>query len=111
MGTLATDIARSGDPSPLPCDFHLLNLRSWDPRKIGDPQALLILQRQASDCAWASLSLQECLLPSSSPSLAFPRHSVTFSPVTLTGNHLVERQGGLFTLQPIELAAYNVTFA
>ena len=97
--------------SSLPCDFHLLNLRSWDPRKIGNPQALLILQRQASDCAWASLSLQECLLPSSPPSLSFPRHSATFSPVSLTGNHPVERQSGLFTLQPMELAAYNVTFA
>ena len=96
--------------SPLPCDFHLLNLRSWDPRKIGDPQALLILQRQAPDCAWASLSLQDCLLPSTSPTLAFPRHSATFSPVSLTGNHRVEKQGGLFMLQPIELAAYNVTF-
>jgi len=109
--TLGLQTSLSLLQSPLPCDFHLLNLRSWDPRKIGDPQALLILQRQAPDCAWASLSLQDCRLPSSSPSLAFPRHSATFAPVSLTGNHPVERQGGLFTLQPIELVAYNVTFA
>ena len=95
--------------APLPCDCHLLNLRSWSPRRPG-AQALLTLHRQAPDCAWASLSLQDCQRPSSSPSLHFPSHSTTLQPVSLTGNHLVERQGDPLALQPIELAAFNITF-
>jgi len=95
--------------SPLPCDCHLLNLRSWSPRRPG-PRALLTLHRQAPDCAWASLSLQDCQRPSSSPSLHFPSHATTLQPVSLTGNHPLERQGDPLTLQPIELVAFNITF-
>lgn len=97
--------------SPLPCDFHLLNLRSWDPRLQPSPQALLTLQRQAPDCGWASLSLQQCTAPSQPPAISLPLHrDTTFTPVSLTGNHLEERQGDTFLLQPMEIAAYNVTF-
>ena len=97
--------------APLPCDFHLLNLRSWDPRLQPSPQALLLLHRSTPDCSWASLSLQACTRPSSPPSLSFPLAPASFQPVSLTGNHEEKKKAELFTMGPIELAAFNVTFA
>ena len=99
--------------SPLPCDYHLLNLRSWDPRQQSSvPQSLLLLQRQVPDCSWASLSLQDWLRSTPSPRIQFLQLHATFDPVSLTGNHPVKttEESDLFRLGPIELAAFNATF-
>eukprot|EP00092_Neocalanus_flemingeri_P041867 GFUD01045601.1.p1 GENE.GFUD01045601.1~~GFUD01045601.1.p1 ORF type:complete len:1094 (+),score=331.94 GFUD01045601.1:211-3492(+) len=99
--------------SALPCDHHLLNLRSWTPRQPSpSPSALLLLQRHAPDCSWASLSLSESLRPAPAPHLHFTRLPAIFHPTSLTGNFPTEREtGDLFKLAPMEVASYNVTFS
>jgi len=102
--------------SPLPCDFHLLNLRSWSDRREGvdgvDSHALLTLQRHAPDCSWASLTMAECRRPQSKSGIKFNGMETQFSPTTLTANHLATKAGkDAFDLAPMELAAYNVTFS
>jgi len=98
--------------APLPCDHHLLGLRSWTPRQPPDsPQALMILQRFAPDCNWASLSLQQCRQPSPLSDLQFQQSKAKYLPTSLTGNFKVERSTEhLFELQPMEISAFNVTF-
>jgi len=97
--------------TPLPCDHHLLNLRSWTPRQPSpSPAALLLLQRTAPDCSWASLSLSDCLRPSPPPQINFNQLSAIFHPTSLTGNFPTERVRDMFSLTPMEVASYNVTF-
>jgi len=93
---------------PLPCHTHLLNLRSWEGRRASP--ALLVLHRTAPDCSWASLSLGECRSSTASPALQFALTQAEFSPVSLTGNHPRHTTGPMFSLAPMELASYNVTF-
>ena len=98
--------------SPLPCDYNLVNLRSWDPSS--KVKALMILQRTGPDCGWASLTLADCVNPAPSPSISWrqPISSAKYSPVTLTGNFdRPGNSGAVFTLSPMEIAAYNVTFS
>lgn len=98
---------------PLPCDLHLLNLRSWEPSQPSSaPQALLSVHRQAPDCTWASLSLPDCLRPAPSPHIHFLQLSASLQPVSLTGNFPANSSQGRedLSLGPMELAAYNVTF-
>ena len=96
----------------LPCDHHLLNLRSWTPRQpSSSPAALLILQRTAPDCSWASLSLPDCLRPAPAPRIQFKHLAASFYPTSLTGNFPTDREATeLFSLKPMEVASYNVTF-
>jgi len=98
--------------NPLPCDHHLLNLRSWTPRQpSSSPSALLILQRTAPDCSWASLSLPDCLRPAPAPRIQFKHLAASFQPTSLTGNFPADREAtSLFSLSPMEVASYNVTF-
>jgi len=98
--------------NPLPCDHHLLNLRSWTPRQpSSSPSALLILQRTAPDCSWASLSLPDCLRPAPAPRIQFKHLAASFHPTSLTGNFPTDREATtLFSLNPMEVASYNVTF-
>jgi len=96
--------------APLPCDHHLLNLRSWTSRQPSpSPNALLILQRTAPDCSWASLSLSDCLRPAPAPHLQFTQLSAIFHPTSLTGNFPSTVTGDMFSLAPMEVASYNVT--
>jgi len=96
--------------APLPCDHHLLNLRSWTSRQSApSPNALLILQRTAPDCSWASLSLSDCLRPAPAPHLQFTQFSTIFHPTSLTGNFPSNVSGDMFSLTPMEVASYNVT--
>ena len=95
--------------SDLPCDHHILNLRSWSPQHSSGSSALMILQRTAPDCSWASISLSECLSPASSPSITWRGRSARYQPVSLTGNFPAAKSP-LFSLAPMEIAAYNVTF-
>ena len=75
---------------PLPCDYHIINLRSWTPRtNAPSSHALLTLQRHAPDCKWASLTTADCLRPSPAPSVKFPYSRASFVRTTLTANHLV----------------------
>ena len=99
--------------SPLPCDHHLVNLRSWTPRTLSPHSALMILQRTGPDCGWASLTLSDCVSPTPTPNIYW-RHvssSAKYNPVSLTGNFDSPRVGSLFNLSPMEIAAYNVTFS
>jgi len=98
--------------APLPCDHHLLNLRSWTPRQSSpSPDALLLLQRHAPDCSWASLSMSDCIRPAPAPHLQFIHLPALFHPTSLTGNFPSTREpGDLFRLTPMEVASYNVTF-
>jgi len=93
----------------LPCDHHLLNLRSW-PSHHSDSSALMILQRTAPDCSWASLSLSDCLAPANTPQIAWRGRSARYQPVSLTGNFRSASKSPLFSLAPMEIAAYNLTF-
>ena len=98
--------------SPLPCDYNLVNLRSWAPSE-SKVKAIMILQRSGPDCGWASLTLSDCVSPAPSPSISWT-HSLfaKYSPVTLTGNFdRPSDSRSVFTLSPMELAAYNVTFS
>ena len=98
--------------SPLPCDHHLINLRSWSPRSSSssDSSALMILQRTGSDCSWATLTLTDCINPGPSLDIVWSQHSAQYSPVTLTGNFQRSTDGSdIFKLSPMEIAAYNVT--
>ena len=96
--------------SPLPCDHHLINLRSWSPVS-SSSSALMILQRTGADCSWASLSLTDCMSPAPGPQLAWSQHQAQYSTVTLTGNFpRSAQQSDIFALSPMEIAAYNVTF-
>jgi len=100
--------------SPLPCDFHLLNLRSWSSRTVAasSSHALLTLSRNAPDCSWASLTMGECRRPGHGAQIRFSGVEAVFSPTTLTANHLAPTsRKNLFELAPMELAAYNVTFS
>ncbi len=99
--------------SPLPCDYNLVNLRSWAPSE-GKIKAIMILQRLGPDCGWASLTLSDCVSPAPSPSISWTHSlfSAKYSPVTLTGNFdRPSDSRSVFTLSPMELAAYNVTFS
>ena len=98
--------------TPLPCDYNLVNLRSWAPSS--KVKALMILQRTGPDCGWASLTLADCINPAPSPSIRWrhPLSSAKYSPVTLTGNFdRPGASGAVFSLSPMEIAAYNVTFS
>ena len=97
--------------APLPCDHHLLNLRSWTPRSPGPRAALMILQRTGPDCGWATLTLTDCTAPGPAPSISWSHAPAHYTPVTLTGNFASPRSGPMFTLSPMEIAAYNVTFS
>lgn len=96
--------------SPLPSDHHLINLRSWSPKQSpGSPIALMIIQRQAPDCSWASLSSSD--RPTPAPNINFHNLTTQFQSTSLTGNFIADRQSNhLFVLKPMEIAAYNVTF-
>lgn len=94
----------------LPCDHHLLNLRSWSPQHSPGLSALMILQRTAPDCSWASVSLSECLSPAVTPSIDWRGKTAHYQPVSLTGNFESADQAPLFSLTPMQIAAYNVTF-
>jgi hypothetical protein len=87
--------------------------------------ALLILQRSAPDCAWASLTVPDCLAPpppgaaTIAPTLQFANLSALYTATSLTGNfvaHALSNNASsllrrhLFDLAPMEIAAYNVTF-
>ena len=98
--------------SPLPCDYNLVNLRSWAPSE-SKVKAIMILQRSGPDCGWASLTLSDCVSPAPSPSISWTHSLFTkYSPVTLTGNFdRPSDSRSVFTLSPMELAAYNVTFS
>jgi len=98
--------------SALPCDHHLINLRSWTSRQtLPAPSALLILQRTAPDCSWASLSLSECTRPAPAARLKFSNLSCIYQSTSLTGNFPVEREASdLLNLTPMEVSSYNVTF-
>ena len=95
----------------LPCDHHLLNLRSWSPRHSPGLSALMILQRTAPDCSWASVSLSECLSPANTPTIDWRGKTAHYQPVSLTGNFESADQSPLFSLTPMQIAAYNVTFS
>ena len=95
--------------APLPCDYDLVNLRSWSPRA-GATSALLVLRRLAPDCSWASLTAPDCLEPSSVPTLQFYNLTATFEPTSLTANHKVQPRPNLFHLSPMEISSFNVTF-
>ena len=95
--------------SALPCDHHLINLRTWSPQHSSPSSALMILQRTAPDCSWASISVPDCVSPASSPNMAWRGRSARYQPVSLTGNFMVEKSP-LFSLAPMEISAYNVTF-
>jgi len=95
--------------TPLPCDHHLINLRTWSPQHSPGSSALMILQRTAPDCSWASISLPDCLSPASSPNIVWRGRSARYQPVSLTGNFM-SAKSPLFSLAPMEISAYNVTF-
>lgn len=96
--------------SALPCDYDLVNLRTWSPIDASNPShALLILRRLAPDCSWSSLTVSDCLDPTSVPDIKFSNVSAFFQPTSLTGNHRVS-QPYLFKLSPMEISSYNVTF-
>ena len=100
--------------TPLPCDHHLINLRSWTPRSVGPHSALMTLHRTGPDCSWATLSMTDCVTPAPSPNIIWKHNPATFSPVSLTGNFVSPRPtstGSMFSLSPMEIAAYNVTFS
>jgi len=97
--------------TPLPCDHHLLNLRSWSPLTPGPHSGLMILQRAGPDCSWATLTMSDCVTPAPSPSIVWKYNPAKYSSVTLTGNFNSSRKESLFNLSPMEIVAYNVTFS
>ena len=101
-----TSLMKSG----LPCDHHLINLRSWSPRVSDTVSALMILQRTGPDCSWATLTMTECVTPAPAPVIKWKYNQARYSSVTLTGNFVGSRKNSLFSLSPMEIAAYNVTF-
>jgi len=95
----------------LPCDYDLVNLRSWNPddkRKNAD--SLMILRRLAPDCSWTSLTLVDCLDLGYVPNMRFASLDSAFTKTSLTANHDVSVQSELFNLSPMEISSYNVTF-
>ena len=101
--------------TPLPCDYHLLNLRSWNLLSTSPAHALLTLQRAAPDCSWASISLPGCLRPAPAPHLSFTSFPALFKSTSLTGSYELEEEkegekSQLFSLNPMGLSSYNVTF-
>ena len=97
--------------------LHCANARQdmWIPNQAaGSADALLILRRLAPDCSWSSLTVPDCLQPSTATPFQIANLSAFFAATSLTGNFAqprpIDRVGGLFDLAPMEIAAYNVTF-
>jgi len=114
-----------------PCDYELVNLRSWQPTPsiisangqvssseggaAGRPvqsDALLIMRRLAPDCRWTSLTAPTTCSGAEpndgAPQFAdLPAH---YQPTTLTANFERVRSSDPFTLLPMEIAAFNLTF-
>jgi len=95
--------------STLPCDYDLVNLRSWNPSS-SSSHALLILRRLAPDCSWASITTADCLGVEAEIGFRLTNLTATFEPTSLTGNHKGVGSSRPFTLSPMEIASFNVTF-
>lgn len=106
---------------PLPCDTHLLTLRTFaDPVYVQFPSAsaLLLLQRQGYSCRVPS-HVPQCALSAGSgdhlhPDTAFNELQVReITETSLTGLHPGRQVKALdaLTVPPVQITAANVTFA
>ena len=104
----------------LPCDVHLLNLRTnHDPKMPHYPinNALMVLHRQGYSCGvGADIPIKHCpLLEKLAPDTAFYKLSapnVTKMSLTGTKTHKHLKDGlQEIALQPMELETYNLNFA
>jgi len=104
---------------PLPCDVHLVNLRTLsDTALFPSKSALFIAQRQGFSCS-VGTSVRECAVAPPSPTgVVLPRTSFAqlevamLDHVTLTGLKSVKRLESLESaeLEPMGLITLNVTF-
>lgn len=104
----------------LPCDIHLLNLRTnHDPKMPHYPtnNALMVLHRQGYSCTvGADIPIKHCpLYDKLSPDISFYKltaPNVTKTSLTGTKMHKHLKDGlQQITLQPMELETYNLNFA
>ncbi|KAF7646151.1 hypothetical protein LDENG_00192410 [Lucifuga dentata] len=110
--------------SPLPCDLHLVNLRTLeDPQEAGNPsqEVALLLHRKGFDCSSAPEPLPECTWSTHEEvdldRLFFPLHlrSLRRSGLTLLRDDdepesAQQQQPRISSLRPMEISAFRVEF-
>lgn len=108
-------------PRPLPCDVHLLNLRTLPDttlQQFPSSSSLLILHRMGYACS-SSYSIQSCTpLPASTHQIftrrknLFTNFQTSISKMTLTGTKGLSKYTSLdqISLSPMNIITFNVTF-